>query len=208
MTNDGNGATYDAWMRADFDWRPAYAWHRRHLALLSGDIIRWVLKAPAHMLGIDALHKTYPDARFIALHRNPLEVIPSMASLTLTLRRLTSRKHDLTEIGHDVDALWRKGLNTFMRARDAEPGLADRILDVPYLDLVRAPQDALRRICAFIGVPWQDEFSAAVTRHLEANPKDRHGAHRYTLEQFGLEPGALREAYNPYVARFVERGQA
>ncbi len=194
---------YDAWMRDSFDWQPAYTWHEQHLGMLGDTATRWVLKAPAHMLGIKALLKVYTDARFIVLHRDPLEVMPSMASLTLTLRRLTSRQHNLREIGHDVNALWHKGLHAFMQARDSHPSLETRIMDVPYTSLVRDPQAALRRICTFLDTPCDDAFVHAVDGYLGAHPKDRHGTHRYTLGQFGLDAGALREAYGAYVDRFV-----
>src|SRR5262249_57108813 len=51
---------------------------------------RWVLKAPLHLPGLRALFATYPDANVIMLHRDPLEVVASVASLHVTLRRTFS----------------------------------------------------------------------------------------------------------------------
>jgi len=39
-------------------------------------------------------------------------------------------------------------------------------------------------------------------RFLAANPRDKHGAHRYSLEDAGLDPVAERERYRPYQERF------
>lgn len=37
---------------------------------------------------------------------------------------------------------------------------------------------------------------------LAANPKDKHGAHRYGLEEFGLDPQAERQRYRFYTEGF------
>ena len=37
---------------------------------------------------------------------------------------------------------------------------------------------------------------------LAANPKDKHGVHRYSLEDFGLDPKLERERYRSYTERF------
>jgi hypothetical protein len=39
-------------------------------------------------------------------------------------------------------------------------------------------------------------------RFLDANPKDKHGTHRYTLEEFGLDAAALRQRLGAYCERF------
>ena len=37
---------------------------------------------------------------------------------------------------------------------------------------------------------------------LAANPKNKHGVHRYTLEQFGLDRAALLARFHNYSERF------
>jgi hypothetical protein len=51
----------------DCDMAPAYRYHRRTLQLLQWKCppYTWHLKTPVHMLSLDALDKTYPDARLI-----------------------------------------------------------------------------------------------------------------------------------------------
>ena len=196
--------SYDSWMRGRFEWQPAYTWHRQHLALLgaSDPQRRWVLKAPAHMLAIGALQASYPDARLIALHRDPLTVIPSMANLSLSLRNMTSRIHDPHEIGADVSQLWHKGLDCFLAARNADPALDRRVLDLPYRFLTREPEQALAAICDFAGVAWSETYAARVRAHLTANPQHRHGVHRYTLAQFGLKEEEMKKSFAAYRERF------
>ena len=40
-------------------------------------------------------------------------------------------------------------------------------------------------------------------RVLAEQPQHQHGVHRYALEDFGLEAGALAERFAAYRARFV-----
>lgn len=63
--------------------------------LQSGETGRWVLKSPDHVLALEALGATYPDARIVFMHRDPLKVLPSVARLTAVLRRPFSRTVDM-----------------------------------------------------------------------------------------------------------------
>lgn len=60
--------------------RPAYAMHRRVLQQLQWQVpgARWVLKAPSHLFAMDALLHTYPDARIVQTHRDPVTVVASL----------------------------------------------------------------------------------------------------------------------------------
>jgi hypothetical protein len=39
-------------------------------------------------------------------------------------------------------------------------------------------------------------------RFLASNSKDKHGEHRYSLVQFGLDPAVERERYRFYTQRY------
>jgi hypothetical protein len=73
--------SYQTWLEGQ-DLRPSYETHRRFLQHLQWGSVaeRWVLKAPAHVFGLDALFDVYPDAGVILMHRDPVEVVPSVAS--------------------------------------------------------------------------------------------------------------------------------
>ena len=38
--------------------------------------------------------------------------------------------------------------------------------------------------------------------YLAARPQDKHGVHRYSCEDFGLDPDQIRRAFEPYVIGF------
>lgn len=195
--------TYDAWMRDEFDWEPAYTWHRRHLDVLSEVKSRWLLKAPAHMLGIDALVTAYPNARFVQLHRNPSEVIPSMASLSLSLRAMASKRHDPHELGHDVAGLWHKGLMAVMAARAKDAALNTRFLDIPYRSFITDPLAKLETISNFIDIPFTIGYTNTVQSYLDKHRQHRHGVHKYDLAQFGLTTQTINDMYRPYLQNYL-----
>ncbi|HVI01183.1 MAG TPA: sulfotransferase, partial [Enhygromyxa sp.] len=70
------------------DMQPAYADHRRFLRALlhrRGDRPRLALKDPFHMWQVEAFLAAYPDATIIQLHREPVQIVPSLASLCASL---------------------------------------------------------------------------------------------------------------------------
>src|SRR5215469_3914217 len=80
--------SYRAWLEQQH-LGPAYSFHKRFLQYLQSGWApeRWVLKAPSHLFGLDALLATYPDACIVQAHRDPLAVLGSVTSFVVALRR-------------------------------------------------------------------------------------------------------------------------
>ncbi len=195
---------YQSWLEAQ-DLGPAYEQHRRFLQHLQwrwrGE--RWVLKAPAHLFGLRALLDVYPDAGVVLTHRDPLEVVGSLASLTYALRSTFSDDIDPRQVGPEMTRRWADGLGRALRARDEGQVPRDRVLDVRYPDLVRDPIATVRRIYAHFGLPYGPAVEGRMRRFLAAHPKDRHGRHRYTLAEFGLDRDEEAARYRRYRDRFA-----
>jgi hypothetical protein len=196
--------SYEDWFERDSQ-DLSYGFHRyllQHLqAQRPGD--RWVLKAPGHLFGLGALLRRYPNAKIVQTHRDPLRVMASMASHAYVLRRAFSDAADAKAIAADWCDRWTRALDDFLAVRDRAP--AEQFLDVPYESIERAPLETIERVYDFLGWPLSDEARSAMQRFLDANPKDKHGAHRYTLEEFGLDPAALRRRFGAYTERFAIR---
>ena len=195
---------YNAWLET-CDWQPAYDMHRSYLQWLqfNGAGERWVLKAPGHLLSIEALNNTYPNATFIQLHRNPKEVIPSMASLFLHLRAPFTRSVDRKQIGDDVARQWQLALNSTMRQRQSDKALDSRFLDLRYSELTENPIENLSRILNFCGLRNDDSIIDAFQNYLDQHPKGKHGTHRYSLEQFGLSDNVLGYLFADYNRQYA-----
>ena len=53
-----------------------------------------------------------------------------------------------------------------------------------------------------LGDELDDRAALAMTTYVEANPKDKFGAHGYDLAEFGLNGAELTERFADYVARY------
>jgi hypothetical protein len=157
---------------------------------------RWLLKAPAHVFSLEALFQRYPDAQVVHLHRNPVEVLGSLLSLGAHLRGVFSDHIDRWELGETWCALWVMGLRRMKEFRAAHPELSDRFHDVQYRDLVRDPLAAAEALHERLDAPFSDTARERMAAHLAANPKGKHGAHRYRLEDYGLTPETVRRQFS------------
>jgi hypothetical protein len=193
--------TYAAWLERQ-DLRAAYAYYRELLKLLQWrcPAERWVLKSPAHLFALDALLETFPDACVVQTHRDPLRVLPSQCSLVAHLRVLGEKRVEPQAIGREVPATFARGVERAMavRARTGE----ERFTDVHYRELVRDPLAAVRAIYERFGLRLEPRAEAAMKSWLAANPQGKHGAHRYTLEQFGLDAAIESRRFAAYRERF------
>lgn len=195
--------SYQSWLEKQ-DLEPAYRYHRRFLQHLQwghrGE--RWLLKAPPHLPGLRALFAVYPDADVIMTHRDPLEVVASVASLHAVLRRTFSRAVDPVAVGPEVSAMLAGDIRRGYAARDEGCAPSERFLDVWYSQLMDDPLAVVRRVYRHFDLPLSAEAEERMRAYLSATPKDRHGTHVYSLEQFGLDPGTERARYREYWDRW------
>jgi hypothetical protein len=195
--------SYQSWLEEQ-DLEPAYRYHRHFLQHLQwghrGE--RWLLKAPAHLPGLRALFTVYPDADVIMMHRDPLEVVASVASLHVALRRTFSRAVDPLAVGPEVSAMLAGDIRRGYAARDDGCAAPERFLDVWYSQLMDNPLAIVRRLYRHFDLPLSAEVEERMRAYLAATPKDLHGAHVYSLEQFGLDPKTERTRYRDYWDRW------
>ena len=188
------------------DMRNAMAYHRQCLALLqSAAPGRWTLKAPAHLLYLDALFETYPDARVIVTHRDPLRCVASMAHMSCSYKpEILSDRHDHDALRIYYGALWLENLGTMvdkmMEYRTAHPNAA--IYDLHYEEFSRAPVASVREIFATFGAELDSDVAARMTRRLADSAADRFGARSFALEDFGLTRAAVHQRFERYYEKF------
>ncbi|MDH3211293.1 MAG: sulfotransferase [Myxococcales bacterium] len=183
---------------------PALQYHRRFLQHLqserSGE--RWVLKSPGHLAVLADLLEVYPDARIVHTHRDPVAAMPSLASLSCSLRGIGSDAVDPRFVGRQQVELWEAHLRRAMRARDRSRDRAQQFFDVQCEDVARSPIEVIERIYAHFDIPFRDEARERMRAFLAANPRGQHGPHRYCLEDFGLDHATERARFADYCERF------
>jgi hypothetical protein len=186
------------------DKRGEYEFHRHFLQHLQWRCPgqRWVLKAPSHLLALEALLKVYPDAGILLTHRDPLTVLASCASFTEVLRRMFSERVDKASLAGEVRQRWEQGAGLAVKYRQTPGDLHRQLFDVHYLELVRDPMSMVRRIYEYFDLELTAAAEVAMERFLAANPKNKEGVHRYSLEEFGLNPEEERRRFQFYLDFF------
>jgi hypothetical protein len=186
------------------DKRPAYEIHRlflQHLQWLCPGT-HWVLKAPSHLMALDALLAVYPDADIVMTHRDPLKVLPSCASLTKILRQPFTNRLDREALRSDVNLRWEGSARLAMQLRHENPALRERFFDVLYPDLKKDPMAVVREIYRYFDRELTLEAETAMQRFVAENPKNKNGEHRYSLEEFGFDRETERRRFQFYTEEY------
>jgi hypothetical protein len=191
---------YTKWFH-NADYLPAFRFHKQLLQLLQAENGgRWTLKNPWHPLYLDALKTVYPDAQLVMTHRDPVEVVGSACSLIRHVRPMFSDRVDLRDIAAQMLATF-----DLMIARQdayrAKHG-KDAIYDIQYTHQLRDPIGEMRKLYAHFEEPFTNEAQTAMERLLAEKPKGKHGAHHYSLEEFGLTESEVRAHFRDYCERY------
>ncbi len=189
--------SYQRWLD-DADLVTSYQYHRRFLQQLQDGHkhLRWLLKAPAHLFGLRAIFEVYPDARIVFTHRDPLEVLPSLANLTLVLRGAFSDCHEPEEIGREVTGHWAKGMRRAREVVEQLPDRHSRCIDIAYEDLTSRPLETVERLYQHFDLELSSEALGRMQKYLGQRPQDQFGKHRYSLAQFALDAGEIERAFD------------
>ncbi|HEY2773335.1 MAG TPA: sulfotransferase [Candidatus Binatia bacterium] len=193
--------SYSKWYE-ECDMRPAYRRHRDLLRIIGSGSPdrRWVLKYPSHLRRLRELVEIYPDACIVQTHRDPARVLPSLCSLIAGRRGIYEDQPDRRAIAAWVVDLWARTMDDAMAAR-RELG-EERFFDVPFRETVTDPAGAVGRVYAHFGIDYAPETETALRTWHRDHPQHKHGEHRYSAADFGLEAGAMRERFSSYIERF------
>jgi hypothetical protein len=162
---------------------------------------KWVLKTPGHLMALDALLETFPSAKIVMTHRDPVATLPSYASMEAVLYAMGGSSIDRASVARFWEGRLAELLGEFMRQRDLAGG--GRFIDVRYADLTARPIEEGQRVLAEAGVPVTDEIVAGMGEWVEANRREDRAVHKYSMADFGLESARIEEHFATYRARFM-----
>ena len=107
---------------------------------------------------------------------------------------------DQPELGPVVMDFYATSLERGLATRDQlDPA---RFIDLWHDDFVRDGLRAIERIYDHFERALTTDTRTAMEATLARNPRHRHGAHEYSLENYGLTAGDVRERFTAYADRF------
>ncbi len=201
-----NVPTYGKW-NDTHDNTPGYEYLKRQLQSLQWQkkqkgqqAERWLLKTPHHLHHVATLLRVFPDAKIIQTHRDPLQTIPSAASMNYNLWIMCADEPDPKVVGEQWAAKYARGMLHTMQTRQSNP---DAFIDVWYKDTVANPMVPAQAVYDFIGMTFTEEARAAMEKWREENKREARPSHEYTLEQFGFSEEGLKEQFAEYRAQYL-----
>ncbi|PSR19680.1 hypothetical protein C8255_00975 [filamentous cyanobacterium CCP3] len=157
----------------------------------------WVFKSPVHLWSIDNISNTIPDAHFVHIHRDPLEVIPSICSFIALGRAVLSDQVDLENIGKQALKRWSEATARALSIRQKDPSL--KVIDIHYKRFVSDPVETIRNIYYQFDYNFTPELENSLRAYISKSRESKRGQqNKYSLEQFGLEEGEVRERFHGY----------
>jgi Sulfotransferase family len=193
---------YRSWLLQQ-DLEPLYAYQKKQMQMLNwrNPGKQWMLKAPAHMWGIDAILKVFPDARFVWCHRDPQAVIPSINSMNKVVMNMYAGDYshlDAGQIGRSVMEWYAQSLECGLAVREKlSPEL---FVDCSQQEFVEDPMAVVERVYEGFGMVLNDTSRAVLDTHISANPKGKHGKHEYNLQEYGLSRELIDQRFAFYTS--------
>lgn len=192
--------SYSAWL-LDADLGATYRYERRVLKLLQwGAPARpWRLKCPTHLLFLDHLDAAFSDARFVMTHRDPTDVMLSVADVCADIAGVFTDHLDRHYIGRLNVEHWSVGMDRALAFR--ADGHDHRFYDIDFLAMQAGPVEAVLGLYAWLGEPAGDAFQDGMRRWWAENAESREPSPRLDAATYGLDLDRVRERFAPYVAR-------
>lgn len=196
--------SYQDWVDDGAPWASVYEFHHRQLQHLQAfhRRDRWVLKTGAHLWGLEHLLATYPDARIVFTHRDPVKSMTSYASLTTIVRSGLSTRCDPHEVAADWIPRLAKAIHHGLEVRLSTEYPDAIFLDVMFSDFITDQFATVERIYDTFDLTMTDEGASRMKGFISANPPGVHGTHDYTPEQYGIDPADVRARFRDYIDHF------
>ena len=203
-----NIPTYRSWI-TEQDWTPSYLYLKKLLQSLQwqkrqrGDVReRWVLKTPGHLGYIDTLFEVFPGANVIQTHRDPVETVPSAASMNHSVWAIYSDANAANVAGAQWQERLAWGTARAMESRKRYD--ANRFVDIWFRDAMKDPIAEIERAYGVFGIEMTEAARAGMEKWRTDNPRDGRPPHQYTLSEYGLSEEGIKAAFAGYRAQYIE----
>lgn len=192
--------TYSSWLIEKADLTTTMAYQRRVMKLLQwGEPTRpWRLKCPSHVLWLDAVDATFPDATYVMTHRDPTDVILSVADLYADIIGTFTDEIDRPYIGRLNVEHWSLGMDRALQFRS--DGAEDRFYDIDFRAMQDDPIGEVTGLYTWLGAPVTDEFTQRMDSWWQEAANEREPSSHADATTFAIDFDQVR----PRFARYVE----
>ena len=192
--------TYSAWLIEEADLRPTLEYQRRVLKLLQwGEPSKpWRLKCPSHVLWLDAVDAAFPDAKYVMTHRDPTDVILSVAELYADIIGGFTDDIDRPYIGRLNIEHWSLGMDRTLEFRAGESD--KRFYDIDFRAMQADPIGEVTGLYQWLGQPVTDQFANRMQNWWTIAATEREPSSHADPIEFDIDVDAVR----PRFARYVE----
>jgi hypothetical protein len=197
----GRIPSYSSWLVREADLTSTYRYQRRVMKLR-----QWgcppaprATEVPSHLLWVGYLDRVFPDARFAMTHRDPTDVLVSMADLYGdSSRTFADEPVDPRYFGQLGVEHWSLAMERVLAFRDA--GNDDRFYDIGFRAMQRDPLGEIRGLSAWLGEPVSDTFDDGLRHWWRENGENREPNTHPDPAFFGLDPDRIRPLFADYVS--------
>jgi hypothetical protein len=192
--------SYSQWL-LEADLTSTYLYERRVLKLLQWKFPEkpWRLKAPTHILYLDCLVRAFPDARFVMTHRDPTEVILSVANVYADIVGKFTDTLDKPYLGKLNVQQWSVGMKRALAFRDG--GANQNFFDIDFRAMQRDPIGEVKGLYEWLGAPVTDKFESGMARWWQHNAENREPSTPVDPVAFGVKVEQIRPLFADYTAR-------
>ncbi len=153
---------------------------------------RYISKNPSHSPKVKTLHQQFPDAKFINLVRNPLQVIPSSISLFSKHCRTYGNpesEYNLQEEVIEHSKYWYYYPHQYLK--NLPP---DQYIRIQYRDLVADPKGTVERIYQQLNLDLSPGFARILEAEAE-KAKSFKSEHHYSLRKMGVSKKRIEQEF-------------
>ena len=195
--------SYSEWLIEKADLESTLSYQKRVMKLLQwGEPAKpWRLKCPSHVLWLGAVHSAFPDAKYVMTHRDPTDVILSVADLYADIIGSFTDDIDRRYIGRLNVEHWSLGMDRALQFRAS--GADDRFYDIDFRAMQTDPIGEVKGLYAWLGEPVGDEFEGRMQSWWTRAAAEREPSSHADPVEFGIELDAVRPRFATYVDRAV-----
>jgi len=195
---------YSRWLYADSNYAPVFESQKRYMQLLQWRApgAPWVLKSLHNVHYMDKFLATFPDARVIWLHRDPLSALGSGAHLATTMTMPGANGLDPHAIARDV-AHWSV-VHHDKTVDIHEQGMLkpENVFHVHFRAFVKDHVAMVARIYEHFGMTLSPEAETRMREYVASHSAEQHGKHVYNLADMGLDENEYRQKFARYQRAF------